>query len=49
MTTYKRVPKFNQLIFDLVERFRSYRFSLTADLDKAFLAMAVGKADCDML
>ena len=29
-------PKFNQLILDLLLRFRSYKVALTADLEKAF-------------
>ena len=29
-------PKFNQLIFDLLVRFRFYKVALTADIEKAF-------------
>lgn len=42
-------PKFNQLIFDLLVRFRSYKIALTADLEKAFLMVAVEEADRDVL
>ena len=41
--------KFNQLIFDLLVRFRSYKVALTADLEKAFLMVSVEEADCDVL
>ena len=42
-------PKFNQLIFDLLLRFRSYRVALTADVEKAFLVIAVDNKDRDVL
>ena len=42
-------PKFNQLIFDLLLRFRSYRVALTADVEKAFLMIAVDNKDRDVL
>ena len=42
-------PRFNQLIFDLLVRFRSYKIALTADLEKAFLMVSVEEKDCDML
>ena len=42
-------PKFNQLIFDLLVRFRSYKIALTADLEKAFLMVSVDEADRDVL
>ena len=42
-------PKFNQLIFDLLLRFRSYKIALTADLEKAFLMVSVDEADRDVL
>ena len=42
-------PKFNQLIFDLLVRFRSYRIALTADLEKTFLMVSVEESDRDML
>ena len=41
--------KFNQLLFDLLVQFRSCKFSLKVDLRKAFLMVAVGKADQDVL
>ena len=34
-------PRFNQLILDLLLRFRSYRIALTADVEKAFLIRIV--------
>ena len=42
-------PKFNQLILDLLLRFRSYRVALTADVEKAFLMIAVDDRDRDVL
>ena len=42
-------PRFNQLIFDLLERFRAYDVSLIADLEKAFSIVAVEDAYHDML
>ena len=39
-------PSFNQLIFDLLVRFRQYKVALVADLEKAFL---VEEADRDVL
>jgi len=42
-------PKFNQLVFDLLVRFRSYKVALTADLEKAFLMVSVEEADRDVL
>ena len=42
-------PKFNQLIFDLLIQFRSYKIALTADLEKAFLMVSVDEADRDVL
>ena len=44
-----KAPKFNQLIFDLLVRFRSYKVALTADLEKAFLMVSVEEADRDAL
>ena len=41
-------PKFNQLIFDLLVRFRSYKIALTADLEKAFLMVSVDEPDRDV-
>ena len=42
-------PKFNQLIFDLLVRFRSYQVAITADLEKAFLMVSVEEDDRDVL
>ena len=42
-------PKFNQLILDLLLRFRSYKVALTADVEKAFLMIAVDVRDRDVL
>lgn len=42
-------PKFNQQIFDLLIRFRSFKVALTADLEKAFLMVSVDEADRDVL
>ena len=42
-------PKFNQLILDLLLRFRSYRIALTADLEKAFFMISVNDHDRDVL
>ena len=42
-------PKFNQLIFDLLVRFRSYQIALTADLEKAFLMVMVEESDRNVL
>lgn len=42
-------PKFNQLIFDRLLRFRSYKIAITADLEKAFLMVAVEEADRNVL
>ena len=42
-------PKFNQNVFDILLRFRSYRVSLTADIEKAFLMISVNQRDCDAL
>lgn len=41
--------KFNQLILDLLIRFRSYRIALVADVEKAFLMIAVDDKDRDVL
>lgn len=42
-------PKFNQLIFDLLVRFRSYKIALTADLEKAFLMVLVESSNRHVL
>ena len=49
MTVCFKGPKFYQLIFNLLVRFRSYKIALTADLEKAFLMVSVGEADRDVL
>ena len=41
-------PKFNQLILDLLLRFRSYKIALTADIEKAFLMISVDDRDRDV-
>ena len=38
-------PKFQQLTLDLLVRFRSYKVALTADVEKAFLMIAVDERD----
>ena len=42
-------PKFNQLTFDLLVRFRSYKIALTADLERSFLIESVDETDRDVL
>ena len=42
-------PKFHQLILDLLIRFRSYKVALIADMEKAFLMIAVDEKDRDVL
>lgn len=42
-------PKFQQLILDLLIRFRAYRFALIADVEKAFLMIAIDEKDRDVL
>ena len=42
-------PKFNQLILDLLLRFRSHKIALTADIEKAFLMISVDDRDHDVL
>jgi hypothetical protein len=41
-------PKFNQLIFDILVRFRVFKYALTADLEKAFLQVCVTEGDHDV-
>ena len=41
--------KVNQLIFDHLVRFSSYKVALTADLEKVFLIVLVEEVDHDML
>ena len=40
-------PKFQQLILDLLIPFRAYKFALTADVEKAFLMIAIDEKDHD--
>ena len=42
-------PKFPQLIMDLLIRFRAYKVALIADVEKAFLMIAVDEKDRDVL
>ena len=45
----RKGPRFNQLILGLLLRFRSYRIALTADVEKAFLMIAIDDKDRDVL
>lgn len=40
-------PKFNQRIFDILMRFRTYKTALVADIEKAFLMISVCLKDRD--
>ena len=40
-------PKFNQNVFDILLRFRSYLVALTADIQMAFLMIFINPRDCD--
>ena len=42
-------PKFNQRILEILLRFRSYQVGAIADLEKAFLMIAVERKDRDVL
>ena len=42
-------PKFQQLILDLLIRFRAYKIAVIADVEKAFLMIAVDEKDRDVL
>ena len=42
-------PKFQQLILDLLIRFQAYKIAVIADVEKAFLMIAVDEKDCDVL
>ncbi len=42
-------PKFNQLVLDLLLRFRSYRIALSSDIEKAFLMISVSDKERDFL
>ena len=42
-------PSFNQRIFDILVRFRTFPIALTADIEKAFLNVSVCEEDRDVL
>ena len=42
-------PKFNQKLFCILLRFRAYRVPIIADIEKAFLMIAVDETDRDVL
>ena len=42
-------PKFNQNILDILLRFRVHRVAVTADIEKAFLMVAMSRKDRDVL
>jgi hypothetical protein len=42
-------PKFDQKILDLLLRFRAHRVALTADIEKAFLMVAISEKDRNVL
>ena len=42
-------PKFHQKIFEILVRFRSYRYAFIADIEKAFLMISVAPSDRDVL
>ncbi len=42
-------PKFNQLVFDILVRFRAYQIAVTADLEKAYLMVSIDESDRDVL
>lgn len=42
-------PKFDQKIFDSLLRFQAHCVALTADIEKAFLMVAVSEKDRDVL
>ena len=42
-------PKFNQRIFDILLKFRAQKIALVADIEKAFLMIAVNEEDRDVL
>ena len=42
-------PKFDQLIFDILLRFRVHKTALIADLEKAFLMISIDESDRDAL
>ncbi|XP_011404369.1 PREDICTED: uncharacterized protein LOC100631573 [Amphimedon queenslandica] len=42
-------PKFNQIIMELLVKFRVHKCAFIADIEKAFLMISVGKQDRDVL
>ena len=42
-------PKFDQKIFDILLRFRTYKVAVTADIEKAFLMVSIADEDRDVL
>ena len=42
-------PKFQQLIFDFLIRFRVYKCALVADVEKTFVMISVDEKDRDVL
>ena len=42
-------PKFDQRILDILQRFRTQKIALTADIEKAFLMISVCEKDRDVL
>jgi len=42
-------PKFDQKILDILLRFRCYKVTLTADIEKAFIMVSVAENDRDVL
>ena len=49
MLSINKGPKFHQLILDLLIRVQCYKIALIADLEKAFLIIAVDEKDRDVL
>ena len=42
-------PKFDQRIMDILQRFRTYKVALVADIEKAFLMVSMSEGDRDIL
>lgn len=42
-------PKINQKIVDILLRFRAHKVALAADIEKAFLMIAINEEDQDVL
>ena len=42
-------PKFDQRIMDILQRFRTYKVALAADIEKAFLMVSMSEGDRDVL